>query len=116
MAELRLTPEALDMLSRYDWPGNVRQLENELERAAVVSDSEGLIDVKDLSDPIKGIDVNQATISAYRGKLRDIVDKVEREVIAATLAENDGNISRTAEVLGLTRKGLKDKKTRYGLD
>ena len=116
LTELRLTAGALDLLCRYDWPGNVRQLENELERAAVISDSEGLIDVKDLSEPIKGIGVDRAAIAGYRGKLRDIVDKVEREVIAATLAENDGNISRTAEFLGLTRKGLKDKKTRHGIE
>jgi len=114
--DLRVTPVAMDLLRRYDWPGNVRQLENELERAAVVSDSEGLIDARDLSDPIKGIGVDRAALSAYRGKLRDIVDKVEREVITATLAENDGNIARTAEILGLTRKGLKDKKTRYRID
>jgi transcriptional regulator with GAF, ATPase, and Fis domain len=116
LSELRVTPKAVDLLRRYDWPGNVRQLENELERAAVVSDSEGLIDVRDLSDPVKGLGVDKVAISGYRGILRDIVDKVEREVITATLAENDGNISRTAELLGLTRKGLKDKKARYGID
>jgi DNA-binding NtrC family response regulator len=116
LVDLRVTPEAMDLLRRFDWPGNVRQLENELERAAVVSDSEGLIDAKDLSDPVRGLGVDKSVIAAYRGKLRDIVEKVERELIEVTLAENDGNISRTAEMLGLTRKGLKDKKARYGIE
>jgi Nif-specific regulatory protein len=116
LPELGISPAALEMLCAYEWPGNVRQLEHEIERAAVVSDRSGLIDVKDLSAPIKGVDMREAAIRSYRGQLKDIVERVEREVIVATLAENDGNISRTAEILGLTRKGLKDKKARYQVE
>lgn len=109
-----VTPAALDILCRYSWPGNVRQLENELERAAVISEAGGLIDTSDLSTEILGAAAGEINRGAG-GRLRDIVERVEREIISATLNENDGNILRTSKILGLTRKGLKDKMARYGL-
>lgn len=116
LSSLGISPTALDLVCAYDWPGNVRQLEHELERAAVVSDWQGTIDVEHLSPSIRGLDLDATRFRASRGKLKDIVERVEREVIQAALEENDGNISRTAEFLGLTRKGLKDKKARYEIE
>lgn len=112
---LAIAPAALDFLSRYSWPGNVRQLENEIERAAVVCDTEGIIDVADLSPDLLRASVDASQLKGYQGQLRDITEKVEREVIAASLLENRGNILKTSRVLGLTRKGLKDKMARYGI-
>lgn len=112
---LAISPEALDAIARYSWPGNVRQLENELERAAVVCDNKGKIDIHDLSPELV------AGVSALnnggqnRGQLREKVEQVEKDIIISSLHKNKGNILQTAKALGLTRKGLKDKMVRYGL-
>ncbi|UCD93868.1 MAG: sigma-54-dependent Fis family transcriptional regulator, partial [Candidatus Zixiibacteriota bacterium] len=113
---LSVTPAALEALIKYPWPGNVRQLENEIERAAVVSEANGIIDLPDLSPELRGSVTAESDFTGYRGQLREITEKVEREVIAATLSENKGNILKTSKILGLTRKGLKDKMARYGID
>jgi Nif-specific regulatory protein len=113
---LSLSPAALDVLCKYSWPGNVRQLEHELERAAVVRKQDALIDVIDLSaEIISGGAAGELAANAQSGRLRDIVEKVEIDVLGAALQANSGNILRTAEQLGLTRKGLRDKMNRYGI-
>ncbi len=110
-----ITPAALEMLSRYDWPGNIRQLENSLERAAVVSDRGGEIDLCDLPADILKVYGEISEPSEYHGLLRDAVEKVEKEIILTILRENKGNILKSSRLLGLTRKGLKDKISRYAL-
>ncbi len=112
---LTVTPAAMEIFSRYPWPGNVRQLENELERAAVICEAEGQIDVADLSPELVGATPVEPGGEIFKGHLREIVEKVEKDMIASTLKENQGNLLRTSKVLGLTRKGLKDKIARYGL-
>jgi Nif-specific regulatory protein len=113
--ELNVSPAALDILNRYSWPGNVRQLEHELERAAIVCDSEREIEISDLSPELLGSSVGDIDTLGYRGQLREIVEKVETDLITRTLEETDGNILKTSKLLGLTRKGLKDKMARYGI-
>ncbi|MEW6051119.1 MAG: sigma-54-dependent Fis family transcriptional regulator [Candidatus Zixiibacteriota bacterium] len=115
VAELHISPGALERFLRYDWPGNVRQLEHELERAAVVCGSDGVIEVTDLSPVLAAPAFSGEQSNSYRGELRLVVERVEREMIAQTLKEHEGNIMQTAEALGLTRKGLKDKMDRYGI-
>jgi Nif-specific regulatory protein len=111
--QLSISPAALDRLSAYSWPGNVRQLEHELERAAVVSDRTGTIEVSHLSPEIAA--VASPTSSAPAGTLRESVEDLEIAMITRTLQETGGNILQTSKILGLTRKGLKDKIARYGL-
>jgi Nif-specific regulatory protein len=110
---LSITADAMEALNRYGWPGNVRQLENEMERAAVVA--EGPIDLNHLSTEIVGALAQPVSTERYQGRLKEIVELVERDIITNTLAANKGNILRSANILGLTRKGLKDKIARYGL-
>jgi len=112
---LSITPAALDVLSRYSWPGNVRQLEHELERAAVVCDPDNPIDICDLSPELLGSTAAEIDTSGYHGKLREVVERVERDLLVSTLNQTDGNILKTSKILGLTRKGLKDKLARYGI-
>jgi len=113
---LSISPAALDFLAKYAWPGNVRQLENEIERAAVVCDTEGIIDIADLSPDLLRASTQSSEFKEYHGQLREITERVEREIITASLLENRGNILKTSRVLGLTRKGLKDKMARYGIN
>jgi transcriptional regulator with PAS, ATPase and Fis domain len=113
--DLSISREAIDLLCGYAWPGNIRQLENEIERAAVVCGSTGHIERQHLSPELLGAAEGSRDFRKYRGKLRDIVENIEKEIIASALAENDNNILRTSKILGLTRKGLKDKMARYGI-
>ncbi len=112
--DLSITPEAVRALQRYSWPGNIRQLENEVERAAIVCDSGSMIDVADLSAEILK-SVGEGDLSVETGQLRQAVEALEAEMIARTLRDTGGNIQKSARVLGLTRKGLKDKMSRYGI-
>jgi Nif-specific regulatory protein len=111
---LRITPEALELLTHSPWPGNVRQLENEIERAAIVCEGRDTIAVEDLSPEIRQVQYQEIARSSS-GLLRETVEKVECELICTALADNQGNILRTSKALGLTRKGLKDKMSRYGI-
>jgi len=112
---LMFTPAALEAFARYDWPGNIRQLENEIERAALMCDMDGVIDSADLSPEISAGPGQKGEGSPYGGELRAAVEQVEREMILRTLRETEGNILQSSRLLGLTRKGLKDKMARYGL-
>jgi len=113
--QLSVTPEALEALCTYSWPGNIRQLEHELERAAVISEADGVIGLVDFSPEILGTTTRGPAPGHPGGHLRKVIEKVERDLIKSTLTENKGNIQRTAKTLGLTRKGLKDKMSRYGI-
>ena len=111
---LSITAEALAVLQKYSWPGNVRQLANEIERASLLCEVQGLIDVTDLSEEVT-LGAGTSVSSAAAGQLRSAVEKLEQEMIVRTLKETKGNIQKSSRFLGLSRKGLKDKMNRYGL-
>jgi transcriptional regulator with GAF, ATPase, and Fis domain len=111
--DLSISSAAMDVLTSYTWPGNVRQLENELERAAIICDTARQIDINHLSRELL---VNREDIlNIPQGSLQEIVERVEHDVIAASLRQHNGNITQTSKALGLTRKGLKNKIARYKL-
>jgi len=112
---LKITPAALDILMRYQWPGNVRQLENELERAAIVAEDPCEIDVSDLSSELLSVIYSESK-SSISGRLKDTVESLERQMITETLIKNANNIQKSSRILGLTRKGLKDKMKRYQIE
>lgn len=119
-----ITNRALDALLRYDWPGNVRQLRNEIERALVFVRSEPapLIDLKDLSDVVAGTAPEPpATRPSAAGALPDAcldeaLAETERQVIEQVLARHGGRIAAAASMLGLTRQGLYKKMKRLGIE
>jgi transcriptional regulator with PAS, ATPase and Fis domain len=111
--QLAISEEALTRLCRYSWPGNIRQLQHELEKAAILSDPSGTIGEQHLSPDIRNA---PGTLTSQPvGSLRASVEQLEIEMIERVLNETDGNIQRSAKILGLTRKGLKDKINRYGI-
>jgi Nif-specific regulatory protein len=103
----RLDDDARDALLAYQWPGNVRELRNVLERAAILSD-EGVIEPRHLS--------LQATkpVAPAAPQTTDL-GAIERQTIETVLRETDGNKSKTARRLGLTRTQLYVRLRRYGL-
>jgi DNA-binding NtrC family response regulator len=105
-----ITTEAIDLLARYSWPGNVRELENTIEHALAVCTND-LITVEDLPQRI----VNRAGPLESSLQTRQPVslcddrpnlDELCRRYIRLVLAENDGNKSRAAEILGINRRTL----------
>jgi DNA-binding NtrC family response regulator len=105
-----IEPKARMVLYGYSWPGNVRELKNCIESAVVMSKS-NIITVDDLPPHIRS-DTDQGYVKVSMGStLADI----EREVIRATVAQQNGNKTKAAEVLGIGRKTLHRKIQEYGL-
>jgi DNA-binding NtrC family response regulator len=115
---VRLSAETLDIFDTYPWPGNVRQLRNEVQRAVAMASPAGLV-TPELLSPIFGTQP-MAAPAAGRARIRHTtlaaaVEKLEREMIDAALERASGNISETARLLGLTRRGLYLKMERLGV-
>ncbi len=120
----QLTPQALERLSAYDWPGNVRQLTNELKRIVALCDEDELVDVSHLSPAIRQPPSTPAPTTATDGAtvrihldrpLQDATDDLERAAIARAMQLSRNNQADTARLLGITRKGLYLKRRRLGL-
>jgi len=108
-AAKRLSATALDELMAHAWPGNVRELRHAVERAFILSDG-AILEADDFSLIAPRADVPLGH-SADTSRL----DAVERSAIARALSESQGNISRAAAALGLTRASLYRRKIKYGL-
>ncbi|MBW2276693.1 MAG: sigma-54-dependent Fis family transcriptional regulator [Deltaproteobacteria bacterium] len=107
--------EALRRLAAYNWPGNVRELKNIAERLVIMSGDE--ITLGDLPESIAGVRPAPAAPS-YQGprpSLKDFREAAERQFVLETLEENDWNISRTAQLLGIERTNLHKKIKALGL-
>jgi Nif-specific regulatory protein len=118
-SEIKLSQEALDLLVVYDWPGNVRQLCNEIQRIVAYSEPGATATVEVLSpeiaqmtrqnEPDPGPEAE--TIEDWHGTsgggtLAEAVEELERSMMRDALHRSKGNISQAARLLGLTRKGL----------
>jgi hydrogenase-4 transcriptional activator len=121
--DVQLSAEALDVFSQHWWPGNVRQLRNEIQRAVALSGPDGLVGPEHLSPGFAALADDTPTASPSRGTPRPTdlplgaaVSQLEREMIRNALDRSAGNISETARILGLTRRGLYLKMKRLGLD
>jgi DNA-binding NtrC family response regulator len=99
----KLTREAMAALQRYDWPGNIRELANVIERAIILS-SGAEIGIDDLAIQVPGPDAETKTLA-----------ELEREHISKTLALVGGNKTRAARTLGISLRNLYRKIERYGL-
>ncbi len=113
MPAAKLTPRALRLLSRYDWPGNVRELENEAERALTMAGRKSEIGEKYLSEKIRPISEKNIAKNRNKGTLKEITERIERQIVLETLQNTRGNRSGAARLLGLTRQGLLNKIARY---
>ncbi|HEY7215192.1 MAG TPA: sigma-54 dependent transcriptional regulator, partial [Thermoanaerobaculia bacterium] len=121
--ELGRRPKALDgtaleRLRAYPWPGNVRELRNLVERLMIMTPGETIRE-SDLPAAVRGdgsaAAPSRAVWEADHGSLRDARDAFERFFIEKTLAEQGGNVSRTARALGLERSHLYRKMRAYGI-
>lgn len=101
------TPEALDVIEHHDWPGNVREMENCIKRAVIMSEGPQ-INAEDL-----GLQVSAQEPEPMN--LRQVRDEAERNAVIRVLGRVDGNIVKAAELLGVSRPTLYDLLNRHGL-
>ncbi|MBK7845176.1 MAG: sigma 54-interacting transcriptional regulator [Bdellovibrionales bacterium] len=112
-----LTKRALEKLYDYAFPGNVRELQNEMERVVVLSGSETKITADMLSPKIlEASEKGKIQGARVHGKLKDALEELEREMIREGLRRTGWNKSKLAKELGISRAGLIMKVEKYGLD
>ena len=108
-----LSSEAQDVLLKYDYPGNVRELENIIERAVVIAREE-VISVEDL--PFReSMEETTAGRKAEEGLLRGSIEELERNLIVEAMEKAGDHQSRAAELLGISERMLRYKLKKYGL-
>ncbi len=101
------TAEALNAIEAYDWPGNVREMENCIKRAVIMADGPK-IGADDLGLPA-------ASVEPVTINLRQVREDAERVAIARAIARTNGNVLKAADMLGVSRPTLYDLMDRYGL-
>ena len=109
-------PETLRLMQRYPWPGNIRELHNEIQRMCVLCDGDAPLGPDLLSPAIaKPRQAAPAIEESIPLTLKERVEVLECAVIKESLQRNGRNISRVAEELGLSRVGLRSKIARYDI-
>jgi DNA-binding NtrC family response regulator len=96
-----LSPEALDALREYSWPGNIRELRNVLERALLVSDGAAI-----RSEDLRFAGPGLAVSTPFGREETLVLSDLERTAIEAALAAENGNVERAARRLGISRSAL----------
>lgn len=110
-----ITPAAMDKLCVYDWPGNIRDLENAIQSAMILC-LDDVIDISQLPARIKGYEQVDAPVAfGDNSDIREVNAQVEKELIQETLKKFGGNRTLTAEALNISRKTLFNKMKKYGL-
>ncbi|MCR4288840.1 MAG: sigma-54 dependent transcriptional regulator [Candidatus Scalindua sp.] len=105
-----ISNEAVKAFTRYSWPGNVRELQNVIESAVVMANAETL-EINDFPEEISNSDSNRSFDYnlPFRDAKKIVVETFERDFVSRKLAENNGNISKAAEALGMHRQSLQHK-------
>lgn len=118
---LGLSASLLEKLSHYDFPGNIRELENEIRRLVVLTSDGEYLTTRHISNAI--LSAAKKRTSAQPGgftptgeTLKDQVESLERHLVESTLQKHRWNQSKAADALGLSRVGLANKIKRYGLN
>jgi Nif-specific regulatory protein len=109
------TQDALDALSSYNWPGNIRELENEVQRLVIQAEPGHWIEVTDLSPRLRKIEGTITRIAPKQGTLKEMMEQVERWLITEALRDHGNNKTKTAATLGITREGLHKKLAKFGV-
>lgn len=115
------TPAALEFLENWDWPGNLKELQNEVTRMLVFA-RDPMLGAELISRPIlqaapsdSGADRSAEAVLTATGTLKDRTDLIEMRILRETLTRHRWNKSRAAVELGLSRVGLRAKLDRYGI-
>ncbi|MFQ9367463.1 MAG: sigma 54-interacting transcriptional regulator, partial [Bilophila wadsworthia] len=107
---LRVAPEAEALLLAHSWPGNIRELENVIERAVILT-TDGLIR-PDLLPPAMQA---PCALCSLRGTLPDALEQLERQLITEALQEHRGNMGHAAQALGISERVMGLRMRKFGL-
>ena len=120
--DVRVSEETMEHLLLCRWPGNVRQLQNEVRRMVALAEPHAVLSPRDLSDDVfnarlapRPIENRFELIVSLKDKLTPTVATIEREMIRLALKDHHGRVDDAARALGISRKGLYLKRQRYGL-
>lgn len=112
----RLSADAQRCIEAYAWPGNLRELRSEMQRALVLAGGREEILPEDLSPDVRGAEaIDDEAADDSGATLEQKVARLERREIQRALTETSGNKSQAADRLGLSRQGLLNKMARFGL-
>jgi len=111
-----LSHEALELLKKYTWPGNIRELKNLVERMAIMYTGK-VIEAKDIPSPFNTSRIEERKLESFFSfdSFKEAREIFEKDFIARKLAQFGGNISKTAEAIGIERSNLHKKIKAYGL-
>jgi len=107
LSPLNFSQEALTAIENYQWPGNIREMENCIKRAVIMADG-AQISAEDL-----GLQIPSTSIEPIN--LRQVREDAERNALVKTMARVDGNIAKAAELLGVSRPTIYDLLNRHGI-
>jgi transcriptional regulator with PAS, ATPase and Fis domain len=118
--QIRVAENTMEQLLLFPWPGNVRQLQNELRRMVALAEPDAVLTPRALSPEIASVRAEPApsvagATTSRADKLSPTLARIEREMIKAALREHHGKMDATAKALGISRKGLYLKRQRLGL-
>jgi len=112
--KLEISKEAFDILMKYNYPGNVRELENIIERAVVLTRG-NLITLNDLPLHVRGFKEELSRPVLGKGTLPEQVEAIEKELIFDALKESGGNQTKAGKLLGITERNLRYKLKKYNI-
>jgi DNA-binding NtrC family response regulator len=116
-AKPTLSEEVLSLFSRYSWPGNIRELQNEIERMLILSEDDEVLGLDLISNRISKDFVSSSdSVHSTKGALRDKIENLEKDMIYKALMASNWNKSVTAKELGISRSSLIQKVQMYGLE
>ena len=104
----KISPSTMEILSQYNWPGNIRELKNEIERAVALSDSD-VIEPHDISPKLQNFKISSSIEKNLLVSPGTTLLDMEKALIIQTLKETNGNKSEASRRLGITREGLRKK-------
>lgn len=113
-SSIEISKEAVDMLFKYNFPGNVRELENIIERAVVLGRG-GMISVNDLPVNVKGFKAESALVQDMDATMTEKIEALEKTMIYDALTKMNGNQTQAGRLLGITERNLRYKMKKYNI-
>ncbi len=111
-----ISQEAQNQLAAYNWPGNIRELENEVQRLVIQVNDGEIVGPEHLSPHIRKVENLVERIAPPKGTLKEMMEHVESWLITKALKEHGFNKTQTAHTLGITREGLHKKLSKFNID
>ena len=111
---MEISKEAVDSLLKYNFPGNVRELENIIERSVVLSRG-SLITLNDLPMNVRGFREEASAKQTERETMNDKIEALERSMIYDALSKMNGNQTQAGKLLGITERNLRYKMKKYDI-